>query len=45
MDKNILYRSIPKVDVLLEDKKIISLIEKYHKRCGSGCYKGRNRKN
>lgn len=31
MDKNILYRSIPKVDVLLEDKKIISLIEKYHR--------------
>ena len=27
MDKNILYRSIPKVDVLLEDKKIISLIK------------------
>lgn len=31
MDKNILYRSIPKVDVLLENKKIISLIEKYHR--------------
>ena len=31
MDKNILYRSIPKVDVLLEDKKIISLITKYHR--------------
>ncbi len=31
MDKNILYRSIPKVDVLLEDEKIISLIEKYHR--------------
>lgn len=31
MDKNILYRSIPKVDVLLEDKKIISLIAKYHR--------------
>lgn len=31
MNKNILYRNIPKVDVLLENKKIISLIEKYHR--------------
>lgn len=31
MDKNVLYRSIPKVDVLLENKKIISLVEKYHR--------------
>lgn len=31
MDKNVLYRSIPKVDVLLENEKIISLVEKYHR--------------
>lgn len=29
MDKNLLYRSIPKVDVLLEDEKIKQMIEVY----------------
>lgn len=29
MSKNILFRNIPKVDILLEDSNIISLIEKY----------------
>lgn len=29
MNKNLLYRSIPKVDVLLEDEKIQNLIEEY----------------
>ena len=29
MDKNLLYRSIPKVDVLLEREKIKAGIEKY----------------
>lgn len=29
MNKNLLYRSIPKVDVLLEKKEIIDLIEQY----------------
>ena len=28
MSKNMLFRNIPKVDVLLENSKIISLIEK-----------------
>lgn len=31
MSKNILFRSIPKVDVLLEKSEIIDLIEKYHR--------------
>ena len=31
MNKNMLYRNIPKVDVLLEDEKIISLIKKYNR--------------
>ena len=31
MNKNMLYRNIPKVDVLLEDDNIISLIEKYNR--------------
>ena len=29
MDKNMLYRSIPKVDVLLADEKVQMLIETY----------------
>ena len=29
MNKNILYRSIPKVDILLEDAEIQSLIDTY----------------
>ena len=31
MNKNTLFRSIPKVDVLLEKTEIIKLIEKYHR--------------
>lgn len=31
MSKNMLFRNIPKVDVLLENSKIISLIEKYNR--------------
>ncbi|WP_018590487.1 L-seryl-tRNA(Sec) selenium transferase [Terrisporobacter glycolicus] len=31
MNKNMLFRNIPKVDVLLEKTEIISLIEKYHR--------------
>ena len=31
MNKNILYRNIPKVDVLLENPQIVKLIEKYHR--------------
>lgn len=31
MNKNILFRNIPKVDVLLENPEIIKLIEKYHR--------------
>lgn len=31
MSKNILFRSIPKVDVLLEKSEVIGLIEKYHR--------------
>ena len=31
MNKNILFRSIPKVDVLLDKPEIIKLIEKYHR--------------
>ena len=29
MNKNILYRNIPKVDVLLENPRIVKLIKKY----------------
>lgn len=29
MNKNLLYRNIPKVDVLLEEEKIQELIERY----------------
>ena len=29
MNKNLLYRSIPKVDVLLEDENIQKMIERY----------------
>ena len=32
MNKNTLFRSIPKVDVLLEKNEIITLIEKYHRQ-------------
>ena len=31
MNKNILYRNIPKVDVLLENPRIVKLIKKYHR--------------
>lgn len=31
MNKNMLYRSIPKVDVLLEDPDIVTLIENHHR--------------
>lgn len=31
MNKNMLFRNIPKVDVLLEKTEIINLIEKYHR--------------
>lgn len=31
MNKNTLFRSIPKVDILLEKTEIITLIEKYHR--------------
>ena len=31
MNKNILYRNIPKVDVLLENPQIVKLIKKYHR--------------
>lgn len=31
MNKNMLYRSIPKVDVLLENPDIVTLIENYHR--------------
>ena len=31
MNKNILYRNIPKVDVLLENPRIVTLIKKYHR--------------
>lgn len=31
MNKNMLFRNIPKVDVLLEKPEIINLIEKYHR--------------
>ena len=31
MNKNMLYRSIPKVDVLLENSDIVTLIENYHR--------------
>ena len=31
MNKNMLYRSIPKVDVLLEDPEIQGLIETYNR--------------
>lgn len=31
MNKNMLFRNIPKVDVLLEKAEIINLIEKYHR--------------
>ena len=34
MDKNLLYRSIPKVDVLLEDEKIKQMIEVYGRDIG-----------
>ena len=30
MNKNMLYRSIPKVDVLLENSDIVTLIENHH---------------
>ena len=36
MNKNLLYRRIPKVDVLLEDEKIRELTEQYSYRAGSG---------
>ena len=39
MNKNILYRNIPKVDVLLENPQIVKLIEKCHCRY----YKRRNK--
>ncbi len=32
MNKNMLYRSIPKVDVLLEDEAIQAMIEHYSRR-------------
>ena len=31
MNKNMLYRSIPKVDVLLENSDIVTLIENHHR--------------
>ena len=31
MNKNMLYRSIPKVDVLLENQDIVTLIENHHR--------------
>ena len=31
MNKNILYKNIPKVDVLLENPRIVKLIKKYHR--------------
>lgn len=31
MNKNLLFRNIPKVDVLLEEPKIINLIDNYHR--------------
>lgn len=37
MNKNLLYRRIPKVDVLLEDEKIRELTEQYsYDTAGSG---------
>ena len=32
MNKNMLYRNIPKVDVLLENPEIMELIKKYHRQ-------------